>query len=462
MAKTNFLNKIFFQKLSIKKEDFSKHLYLNQYVSQKQVTEYDKINNLCYNLYRLCESKKSANDVISRAKELGIVQNTSQAIAGLKILMANNLIEEDTKNARYLSALQKGQDIAEDIMPEDVDWILTYRCNLDCNMCYLNSDCARKDLGLNTKNQLGKKEELSFEKVKLLMDDLAINKKPSISFSGGEPFLREDFFDILKYATNKKMVGEVATNATLISETMAEFLMENDWKITASLDGSNASINDTIRRRKGVFDIAVKNIKQLVELRDYFKSGKISIRCTLQNKNIGDIENMLKLSRLLRVDELEFNLLTYMADRGFVDEIFYKKLKSQIQNFFRQGVTQPFKWGKFILNGKISCQDIVNCEIAKSIIPGEKLPCFVCGNILHIDPFGNVRPCCVGLKDKHIMGNLTQHSLNQVWFGKRFNTFRKGLANIDLQNELYSFCSYCDQFPENARLNNLLKNINKK
>jgi Fe-coproporphyrin III synthase len=69
-----------------------------------------------------------------------------------------------------------------------VVWNMTSRCNLQCRHCYLGSSPDAGEHALTTLE------------VRALIDDLAQIGAPVLLFSGGEPLLREDLFELASYA----------------------------------------------------------------------------------------------------------------------------------------------------------------------------------------------------------------------------------------------------------------------
>src|SRR5271169_6479398 len=78
------------------------------------------------------------------------------------------------------------------VFPIKAVFELTYRCNLKCRHCYVAPSAV---------NERGK--ELDTKQVFTILDQLAGAGCLNIGFTGGEPFLREDIFEILGYAKNK-------------------------------------------------------------------------------------------------------------------------------------------------------------------------------------------------------------------------------------------------------------------
>ena len=86
-----------------------------------------------------------------------------------------------------------------------VVWNITRRCNLKCVHCYAHA----KDRPFEN--------ELTTEKGKALMDDLADFGVPVLLFSGGEPLVRKDLPELAAYAVEKGMRAVISTNGTLIT-----------------------------------------------------------------------------------------------------------------------------------------------------------------------------------------------------------------------------------------------------
>src|SRR5712672_3938440 len=91
-------------------------------------------------------------------------------------------------------------------LPLSVHFDLTYRCNERCVHCYLDHE----DHG-----------EMTSSEIKGVLDQLAEAGVFFLTFSGGEVFLRRDFFEILEYARRLQFNVKVKTNAVMIREAEA-------------------------------------------------------------------------------------------------------------------------------------------------------------------------------------------------------------------------------------------------
>jgi mycofactocin radical SAM maturase len=121
--------------------------------------------------------------------------------------------------------------------PVNVTWEVTLRCNLRCVHCL-------SDAGA------GSDQELTTDEAKHLIDQWAALRVFQVNIGGGEPFMREDFLDLLKYAHIKGVVTCVSTNGLLVDRTLAKRLAELKMLyLQVSLDGATEDVNDAIRGR---------------------------------------------------------------------------------------------------------------------------------------------------------------------------------------------------------------------
>lgn len=127
-----------------------------------------------------------------------------------------------------------------------LQWHITERCNLRCTHCYQDQFCA---------------DELDFPQLCQIIDQLKyfLSQRQSdtpaseirglINVTGGEPFVRNDFFDLLEiFAENRdRFHFGILTNGTLIDEHVARRLRElKTAYVQVSLEGSPKT-NDAIR-----------------------------------------------------------------------------------------------------------------------------------------------------------------------------------------------------------------------
>ena len=98
---------------------------------------------------------------------------------------------------RYHNSAHKAKNGTSESMGPVVVWNSTKTCNLKCRHCYMSSDAQKYQ------------NELTTEEAKRFIDDLAEFKVPVLLFSGGEPLIRPDFFELAEYAKEEDKIGRI-------------------------------------------------------------------------------------------------------------------------------------------------------------------------------------------------------------------------------------------------------------
>lgn len=137
-------------------------------------------------------------------------------------------------------------------LPGEFVWACTNECNLECKHCSIESGHGRKWA-----------DELTTEEAKSLIMDIWEHFGPvKFAITGGEPLLREDIYDIIKFAfENTRMQLVMATNGTLLNEENIKKLLDAGmWRVGVSIDGVGEK-HDEIRGLKGCFETVYHNLK---------------------------------------------------------------------------------------------------------------------------------------------------------------------------------------------------------
>lgn len=151
---------------------------------------------------------------------------------------------------------------------------LTNRCNLRCRHCCMDALPACESTDLST------------EDWKRIIDKLSGLNLEVLTLTGGEPLIRKDFFEIAQYAKDTlKIPMQLMSNATLITETVADRLIELFDDFSFSLDGADEESCAPVRG-KGVFEKAMRGI-MLMKARG-MKHFSLSFTEVRQNQNAVD------------------------------------------------------------------------------------------------------------------------------------------------------------------------------
>lgn len=179
-----------------------------------------------------------------------------------------------------------------------VVWNTTRSCNLRCVHCYIDAK-AKKDDG-----------ELSTEQARAMIDDLSAFGAPVLLFSGGEPFMRSDLFELGKYARSKGLRTVISTNGTLITDDTAEKIKDAGFSyVGISLDGLEAT-NDKFREQKGAFKKTLSGIRNCLK-----NAVRVGLRFTINKYNFQDIPGIFDLIEEENIPRACFYHLVY-SGRG--------------------------------------------------------------------------------------------------------------------------------------------------
>ena len=158
-------------------------------------------------------------------------------------------------------------------------WEMTSACNLRCIHCHASGGEPAAD-------------ELTTEEAKRLIDQLAeVSEFRMMAFTGGEPLVRPDLFELLAYSQALGFTNTLATNATLIDDAVAQRLRRCGVVIGAvSLDGFDAATHDFVRGQPGIFDATLEGIRALG------RAGiPLHINITAMEYNMDQLEPLMTL-----------------------------------------------------------------------------------------------------------------------------------------------------------------------
>ncbi|MDW8040606.1 MAG: radical SAM protein [Nitrososphaerota archaeon] len=183
-----------------------------------------------------------------------------------------------------------------------VVWDYTYKCNLRCRHCYSNAGASAM-------------KELNTEEALNVVDQLADFGVVSLAFSGGEPLMRKDFFEVAKHAVDSGLYVSLATNGTLLNKQTAQKLKKTGIHyVEISVDGSDAKLHDEFRGVPGAFELAITGLKNCVG-----QGLCASVAVTATKKNFKDIPKILELSE--KIGAKRFVLFNFVPTGRGVDVV---------------------------------------------------------------------------------------------------------------------------------------------
>jgi len=303
-----------------------------------------------------------------------------------------------------------------------VVWNCTKTCNLKCVHCYARSEAIKYQ------------NELTHEEGLALIDQLAEFKVPVILFSGGEPLLRPDFFELANYAASKGIRPTISTNGTCITPEVAEKLKAMGvGYVGISLDG-NEETHDKFRGKEGAYKLAIRGIRNCVAT-----GQKVGLRFTITKDNFRDLNSIFDLIEAENIDRACFYHLVYSGrGSGIVDHDLSHEESREVMDLIIDRVLDFKKRG---LNKEILTVDNhadavylyqrmkrEDPERAKKILEliqsnGGNRSGMAFGNI---DSIGNVHPD--QFTQYITLGNVRERKFGDIWTDES-NPIMAGLKN---------------------------------
>lgn len=205
--------------------------------------------------------------------------------------------------------------ISEKYYPYSVNIEITLACNMRCLHCGATAGKARKD-------------ELTIDEFKKLFKDLKSLSCQEVCLLGGEPFLRKDWYEIAKIATDYGLSVIFITNGYIVNKKIVEKLKKIGKidRIGVSIDGGEAKIHDKIRGREKGFE---KAWEAALKLRDAgFETGVIT---TVSKLNFSSLE---KLKEKIYKENLTWQI-QMASPQG---ERFDKEFVLSLKEFYQLGL----------------------------------------------------------------------------------------------------------------------------
>jgi len=171
-----------------------------------------------------------------------------------------------------------------------VVWNITRTCNLKCIHCYTDSAAV---------SYAG---ELSTDECRAVIDDLASFNVPAVLFSGGEPLVRSDIYDLAACARDRGVHVVLSTNGTLIDPDAARrFVKLQLAYVGISLDSAVPAVHDRFRGVEGAFARTMRGFRHCVEA-----GQKVGLRLTLTRHTAHDIDRIFDFLEAENIDRACF------------------------------------------------------------------------------------------------------------------------------------------------------------
>lgn len=323
--------------------------------------------------------------------------------------------------------------------PLSISLFLTYKCNLNCDMCLTHSSKFQNRFGQKPANDI----DFNFFKqiVHRYKNALSINL-----IGNGDPLLNKDLFRMVDYASSvMKMEVNSGSNGILVGEYIDEILESRLNQFDISLNGHNSrEFNRMTGMDPKKFDIICDNIAELTKQKKA-KNSKVKIVSSiiLDQMNYAHIKDIAHFANDLNVDEIIFFQFLPVNKPGFLaeDRCLFNDMPN-ILNVFSKIDSIPEQILK-----KIRLPTLID-----RVMTNNK-NCPVWFYNISIDGDGNAGGCCCQILDLSPSGKFSDIN---VWNNEYFQSMRKRF--IDPKASLLEPCTWC--YNNSSQKQGMLKAIN--
>ncbi len=292
---------------------------------------------------------------------------------------------------------------------------LTGRCNLKCRFCGV----------CDLEHGYTDEEELSTDQWKDVIRTASEKMGTMLAVvSGGEALLREDVFEIIRYAEERGISIHLCTNALLLSEDkMARLRDSGVSTVSFSLDGPEAAVHDYIRGA-GNFDKAVVVIKKF---RAVAPDVNIGINFVITNHNFRHMTEMVHFAESLKVRQIKFapihtNLLHQNKNFAECEDLLFKREDLPALEREVRRVRDACR-----TSAVITTSDAFFDGITKLYDQPRHIRCQAGYAICAVSPSGYVSPC----SDIHSQFNVKEQSIEDIWRDPGFQLLRRQVCSCN-------------------------------
>jgi len=291
-------------------------------------------------------------------------------------------------------------------------------CNWKCKHCYIPH---HDNYGLE------------FEVLKNMLYDLRKLGTYRIIFTGGEVFLRNDIFDILKLARDLYFEVAIYSNASLLNEEKIKRLSDlNIAEFSTTVFSMHDEIHDNIVQRKGALKNTINNI---LMMKNY--DIPVIVKTPIMKENFSSYEDVF----------------LFCNEHGFL-HVLDPKIKRRTDG--------NNEGSNMMINKSQLCQLVGNCrnEISKQFLRNEDfvLDELICRPVKYsmcITASGDVVPC---ISWQYKVGNILEQPIEMIWKNSEKLKFIQSIKKRDLVQccncEFNKNCMRCpgDSLLENGDL----------
>jgi MoaA/NifB/PqqE/SkfB family radical SAM enzyme len=280
--------------------------------------------------------------------------------------------------------------------------LVNERCNIKCRYCeYWRMDEYQEEMSID-----------EWQQALLSVRDFVGNF--SISFSGGEPYLKKGFLDLLTFCNEVGIHAGVTTNGSAMNEKNARRTVEaRPFNVNISCDACSAEIQDYVRGYPGLFDTITKGIGYLQQYqRELGVDFPIIIKPVVHAANFRQLPALVEWANEVGATAVNFQPMDRWTQETY-DELWIEEAEHGELEFVIDRLLHMKKNGAKIMNSE-QVLKLIPAHFREESAPPEAMPCRVGMRDCFIRPNGDVEPCFF----YDSIGNLRENSLRDIWYGE--------------------------------------------
>ncbi|UCG92819.1 MAG: radical SAM protein [candidate division WOR-3 bacterium] len=274
---------------------------------------------------------------------------------------------------------------------------VTYRCNLNCMFCYVGD---KKYGELNTSDTK-----------KILFKICNEAQVPSVSFTGGEPLVRQDIRELVEYASSIGLWTNLITNGTLLNKDLVNALRNAGLSSAqVSIEGPNADMHDAITGVSGSFDATMRGIKLLIDT-----GIPVHTNTTVSRNNLDRLEDIMLITKSVGLTRLSMNLCIPCGSAFDKKDLWisYSEIGDYILKLKHRSEQEHMKF--------LWYSPVPMCQFNPIAYGFGNKSCAAITGLLSIDPRGNIIPCSSW---RMPIGSLLRKSFKDIWESPMLHYFK--------------------------------------
>ena len=319
--------------------------------------------------------------------------------------------------------------------PLTINMLITPGCNLKCRIC-------------SARSMMEDSTQLSTQEIKGFIKKIS-GFNPTVFIGGGEPFMRDDVFDLFNDLKQNNIRFGLVTNGILLDEQKINTLLKMSPQVMIFSVHGPARLHDELVGRNGAFEELSANIKYLGHKR---KNMSLILNCVINEENYKYLEEMVRFGKEIGVDHVRFEHLIFLNNKEYANHLevsskIFPRDQCELATYIKEmdsaviGLalrkTIPLllkKYMRLVLfkpyldAGELSSWYKSDFKLRRR--------CFFVQHSLFIKPNGDVVPC--QFFNNFVLGNILKDDLVRVWRSDKRKSFSR-----QLRKSLLPGCMRC-------------------